>query len=514
MNTIITSNSRSLRRALCTLLLGIAALRAMLRNAQAQLLYVGQLIRSAIQSRPATLSGLFTPNRMPAKSEMSVELGMIPMLLNRMASLLRVLSAGALLGCASSIIVYPAVANPIVVSGVSLRIAERSVNDLGYSTGERIQLSADSVTPNGTTTGGTTATAQTTNLSTGVLTTPIVLPFDPVSTLPNQFNTTFPYESYLTSPWTVTFTNVSTVPASTTVITPSLVGVAPAPFANNVTVGSGLNPTFTWSYPSSVDGVTVEIFEKGIHIDPSTGLLETGGSDLVFAHSLAGAMNSYTLLPVSDGGFTLTPGTNYVVGLRGSILRSLATPLMLTNANTASESVAYFDFTPTSAGIQPQVYLPTIGPNGVYNFNLTVQPNTTYYIDPTVATGFIYTIGAGNPRFATVVLPTLQGSEPYTITWNKGRDAKRVLGGDVFNFLLTDPLGVSTFTVTGIDPADGLDPASGTEFVTGLTFVSGGSFTGTMTPITTGPDVYITNEGSKTVSVINPPVIPSLRPSG
>jgi hypothetical protein len=41
MKTIITSNSRPLRRALCTLFLGIAALWAMLRNAQAQLLYVG-----------------------------------------------------------------------------------------------------------------------------------------------------------------------------------------------------------------------------------------------------------------------------------------------------------------------------------------------------------------------------------------------------------------------------------------------------------------------------------------
>jgi YVTN family beta-propeller protein len=96
MKTIITSNSKPLRRALCTLLRYIAALWAMPRNALAQLLYVGQLTRTAIESRPAALSGLFTPNRKSAKSEMSVELRMIPMLLDRMASLLRVLSAGAL----------------------------------------------------------------------------------------------------------------------------------------------------------------------------------------------------------------------------------------------------------------------------------------------------------------------------------------------------------------------------------------------------------------------------------
>src|SRR5271165_5576803 len=132
-----------------------AALWAMLRNARALLLYVGQLTRSA---------GLFTPNRKPAKSEMSVELRMIPMLLDRMASLLRVLSAGALIGCASS-----AVANPISISEVSLRLSDHGPNDLGFI-GEGIQLSANSVTPNGIEgPTQTTATAETTYLPTGAL---------------------------------------------------------------------------------------------------------------------------------------------------------------------------------------------------------------------------------------------------------------------------------------------------------------------------------------------------------
>jgi len=471
-----------------------AALWTVLRNIRAQLFYVGQLTRSAIKSRPAALSGLFTLNRKPAKSEMSVELRMIPMLLDRMASLLRVLSAGALLGCASS-----AVANPITVSGLSLRLTDHGPNDLGFI-GEGIQLSADSVTPNGIEgPTQTTATAETTYLPTGALYGPVVLPFDPISTLPNQFNLIIPYDPNLTYPWTVTFTNASTVPTSTTVITPTLVGVAPAPFANYVTEsGTGLNPTFTWSYPSSVEGVAFLIYQKGIHIDPSTGLLETGGSDLVFAHTLPGAMNSYTLLPVSDGGFTLTPGTNYVVALKGLILRDLTLPLALTNANTAAQSVAYFDFTATSAPLPAPLYLPTIGPNGVYHFNLTVQQGTTYDIDPNVATGFVYATGAGNPNFATVVLPALQPSKPYTITWDNGLHTEQRRGEEILTF---PDAGVSTFTVRGIDPADGLDPASGTEFVTGLTFAGNGSFTGTMTPLAT---IYIVNEGSHTVSVIDP----------
>ena len=121
-------------------------------------------------SRPlAGLSGLFNLNRKPAKSEMSVELGIIPMLLDRKGSLLRVLSAGALLGCASL-----AVANPISVrlatgegNGVSLPRDEVGKNDLsssGINILDRIIISADTVTPNGTLTmtGGTTTTAQTT----------------------------------------------------------------------------------------------------------------------------------------------------------------------------------------------------------------------------------------------------------------------------------------------------------------------------------------------------------------
>src|SRR5271166_4573404 len=451
-------------------------------------------------SKPlAGLSGLFNLNRKPAKSEMWVELGMTPMLLDRMTSLLRVLSAGALLGCASS-----AVANPITVSGVSQRRAEESMNDLGIPTGDRIQLSADSVIPNGTktATGGTSATAQNTSLATGLpyQIPPLVLPFSPTTDLPNQFNTTIRYDANFTDQWTLTFTNNVTTANTTTVMTPSIEGVGPAPFASNVIEsGSGLSPTFTWSYPTTVDGVTVLIYEKNIRINPSTGLLETGGSDLVYAHGLPGATNSYILPTVLHGGFMLTPGTNYVVALKAQILFNLTLPLDLSNANTAAQSVSYFDFTPQPGTIQPPIILPTIDSNGVYHFNLTVQPNTTYYIDPTVATGFIYTIGAGNPNFATVVLPNLQGSEPYTITWDNGLHAEPVLGGIIFNF--PDQLGVSTFTVKGIDPADGLDPRSGTEFVTGLTFITAGSFTGTMTPLAT---IYIINEGSHTVSVIDP----------
>jgi hypothetical protein len=324
----------------------------------------------------------------------------------------------------------------ITVSGLSLSRDDLGYNDIGIPEGDFIQLSA-SVTPNGS--AGTTVTAQT-NLSTGqpYPSPPLVIPFVPSTLLPNYFIKVFPYQSNLTGPWTVTFSNATATPPTVVMNTNSIVGVPPAPTPINVTIsGSGLNPTFTWSYPTSVNEVDVLIFEKNIHVDPTTGNLVPGGFDLVFAQSLPGAMNSYTLPTVLAGGFTLTPGTNYVVDLKSDIL--------------FAQYQTYFDFTPplppTPAG--SAVYLPTIDSNGVYSFNLTVQPGTTYYIDPAVATGFVYTIGAGNPNFATVVLPALQGSEPYTISWDNGQHKEQVFGGNTFNFLTTDPLGVSSFTVKG-----------------------------------------------------------------
>jgi hypothetical protein len=123
--------------------LSITVLWAMLRNARALLLYVGQLTRSAIESRPAALSGLFNLNRKPAQSEMSVESGMIQMLLDRMGSLLRELSAGALLGGASL-----AVAEPITsVFDLSLRRNEDGMNFAHNDVRDQILLTIDSVIP-------------------------------------------------------------------------------------------------------------------------------------------------------------------------------------------------------------------------------------------------------------------------------------------------------------------------------------------------------------------------------
>src|SRR5262249_50026020 len=114
----------------------------------------------------------------------------------------------------------------------------------------------------------------------------------------------------------------------------------------------------------------------------------------------------------------------------------------------------------------------------------TVQPGITYYIDPRVATGYIYQTGAGNPNFASVELPDIGNPNPYDLyLWNGSAFVfDTTLAADtVFDFA---PAGVSEFEVLGIDPSLGLDPENTTAFITALTFEGAGSFTGTMTPVT------------------------------
>jgi hypothetical protein len=120
---------------------------------------------------------------------------------------------------------------------------------------------------------------------------------------------------------------------------------------------------------------------------------------------------------------------------------------------------------------------------GAYTFNLDVVPDHLFFIDPTVATGFDYEIGTGDPLFASVLLPIGIGDSIYSVLVDGMTFI--VFGGQVFDFTTHGfANGVSAFRVTGIEASAGLDPTNPEAFATGLTFVSEGQFTGTMTPIT------------------------------
>jgi len=124
--------------------------------------------------------------------------------------------------------------------------------------------------------------------------------------------------------------------------------------------------------------------------------------------------------------------------------------------------------------------------SGAYTFSVAVIPNSPIFIDPSVATGFDYSIGKGNPRFATVRLPIGIGDNVYRV---KVQGKKfTVTGGELLDFRANGfPAGVTDFRVSCIDVSAALDPANPQAFPTELTFAAAGMFTGTMKPITRDP---------------------------
>lgn len=141
---------------------------------------------------------------------------------------------------------------------------------------------------------------------------------------------------------------------------------------------------------------------------------------------------------------------------------------------------------PGTGGIpsNAQIYLPITQPivttsgafaGPVYSFNIgSVSPNSVTFIDPLVATGFIYTDGAGNPNFKNVDPVTNVGSGIYDLlVWNGTSFVlvdSTLDAGQTFDFTENGfSNGVSEFEITGIDPSAALDPTDITAFVTGLT---------------------------------------------
>jgi AGZA family xanthine/uracil permease-like MFS transporter len=99
------------------------------------------------------------------------------------------------------------------------------------------------------------------------------------------------------------------------------------------------------------------------------------------------------------------------------------------------------------------------------------------FIDPFVTTGYNYATGAGNPNFASVLLPTGIGDNLFDLfQWN-GSDyidsGIDLTGGTQYFF---GGGGVSRFSIRGIEVSAGLDPNNVAAFITGLTFVSAGDF--------------------------------------
>jgi hypothetical protein len=286
----------------------------------------------------------------------------------------------------------------------------------------------------------------------------------------------------IAQPWNLRFQRAGE--ADVVVAGPSLAGTEVAvPFPVSVTIsGSGTTPTISWTIPGGFapDAVRINIFDRGT-------ILPNGQAQLIHSTAVAANAGSYAIPAALSAGGALANGGNYVFNVQ--LIDTRGDPAVFLNTNNNAEilrrSSSFFNFTPLSSGGPPQAFLPTVV-NGVYNFAVqNVGPNSVTFIDPFVATGYDYAIGAGDPNFASVLLPTGIGDNLFDLfLWDgtafvdSGID---LTGGAQYFF---GGAGVSRFSIRGIEASAGLDPNNVAAFVTGLTFVANGNFTGTMTPVT------------------------------
>lgn len=351
----------------------------------------------------------------------------------------------------------------------------RGANDVGIPQGDRFQYGANVVGGSDGTSLGATYPPTGFTLAQG--------PCQPLAVEPNFCARTSVFtSSRIAMPWTLRFTRPGE--ATLEVSGPPLAGTdVVVPFPKNVTIsGTGLTPTISWTIPDNFtpDAVRINIYDKGV-------LLPNGQADVIHSAVAAAGGNAYAIPAILSTGQALKFGGNYTFQVQ--LIDTRGDPAIFNATNNNAEilrrSSSFFAFSPLDQDGPPNVFLPTVV-DGVYNFDITdVGPDSITFIDPLVAIGYDYQIGAGNPNFASVLLPTGIGDGVFDLFLWSGAEfvdsGIDLLGGAQFFF---GGAGVDRFSIRGIEAAAGLDPGNVTAFITGLTFVADGSFTGTMTPIT------------------------------
>ena len=339
----------------------------------------------------------------------------------------------------------------------------RGPNSVGFAVRDSLAIGALNVLPSGK--DGTTATA-TQNGAT------ITLQDFSSTVHPNQMVLGIPYDANLTGSWDVTFVNGADM---LTVSTPAPGAIANAGFATDLTQsGGGTTPTFSWVNPNGPERVSLSIF------DLERRQASNGFADRIFVTGVSG-----TSFTIPDG--VLEADHLYAVGIEADLLYQGGTnPSGASRAGAIrSRSRTFFDF---STGTLPDIgdiFLPMVDTSGgtpVFHFDNAVIAGQVEYYDPIVAVGYDYAIGAGDPLFASVILPDIgDGLFDLALRDTQGGfvSVATLAAGSEYSFAN----GVAEFRITGIEIDAGLDPSDATAFVTGLSFTETGRFTGKMTPI-------------------------------
>lgn len=377
-----------------------------------------------------------------------------------------------------------------------------SPNSFNFPQGVLQTFGAMDVTPNGF--GGTTgyyipAPAQNVPVTPALFAQAPTLNFNNFTVAPNFYGKTVSAAAQ-NGAWLLGFQNSE---GGTTnyaaALTASIGSVGKVDHPTNVSIsGSGNTPTFSWALPTNsanIDAVRIQVWDH----QRSVGVGQAG----VGGAGIADVVYVSEKIPTSQTSFTLpatlvTPkpdGSDATVQLQPGSLYSLEISLIdlrdpnggVGNSNILSRTRSIFDFTFLDQGAPTNVFLPNVNlQNGIpeFEFNLAVEAGKEYFIDPLVAVGYDYQIGAGNPNFKTVLLPTGIGDGWYELyMWDNGAWVKLadIEGGQQYDFGAT---GVDRFRVMGIETGAGLSPDDPSAFITGLQFAGTGFFTGTMTAVT------------------------------
>ena len=253
------------------------------------------------------------------------------------------------------------------------------------------------------------------------------------------------------------------------------------PFVTNLTLtGGGLNPTLSWKIPpASVTptGVSIQIRRINAESDDKTRITD---ATLVHVKNLPAGATSYAVDELFSNR-ALTGTTGLEVGSKYEISVQLEASVA---GQLKGRSRTFFEFKPLASGAgNVTVYLPSVGTDGKFKFDVEVVSGEKILLDPIVAIGYEYRIGNGDPLFQSVELPNI-GDGLFDLYLFNGTDwiFETILAtGSQYFFGGT---GADRFRVMGIEASAGLDPTDTTAFITTLTFAGNGRFTGTMTPLT------------------------------
>jgi len=382
-----------------------------------------------------------------------------------------------------AVLALPALAaDPLVVPGAFAQREVRTPNRIGVEAGDFIRVGVLTATPNpfrGD--NGSIGTSVTAYAPGSSVPEPINFLFSPAS--PDEFSSSrFRFSPELLGSWTIDIVNPESANSPQRRFTNPLLhadGSIPEkmPFVQDMRisgVGTAVTLRFTSPSPATFDSVVVRIFDRN-RLGPN------GGATLIYRANVPVGATSHTPPTILNAsGDTLQMGGQYTFGV--NLQESLP-------GGGQNRSASYFDFSPLGASSPPEVYLPvSSADSNIYSFSATVQGGETIYIDPEIAVAYEYATGQGDPNFRSVVLPAV-GDGRFAIQSHDGQawsDGGEALAGVPYVF---PGAGVSRFRVIGIEASAGLDPRNPLAFVTGLAFTASGRFTGTMTALTSTPDI-------------------------